>query len=254
MKHAQLLFELELYHPFSSTSTWLQVHLSLPYPTLALSDIDMVQSSVGFLGELPPAPQKMSQDLSLQVSFIACRYLCSCHQKIHSLLSSLPDITLHSNLFYFQNHLLATLASPFLWPNSSLWARGWPDLLLEGISGSSSPMSIVDLSCTCKPLDTVGSFLLVLEVTSFHPFTSPDVVLTLGLGVDTVHPFISSYPYLTQQVSLSFSEVSQPLSLILDLVTGRPRISLSRTVTSAATSVNCAHESSHSRNHWNRAG
>lgn len=208
-----------------------------------------MQSSVGFLGELPPASQKMGQDLSLQVSF-TCRYLYSWHQKIHPLLSSLPDITPYSNFFCFQNHLFATLASSFLWSNSSLWARGWPDLLLEGISGSSSPLSAENLSCTCKPLDSVGSFLLVLEVTGFHPFTSPEVALTLGLGVVTMHPLSPLIFTWQQQAPLSFSEFSQPLSLILDLV---PRSSLSRTATSAAASGSCDHESPQSRNHWKPA-
>lgn len=165
-----------------------------------------MESSVGCLGELPPAPQKMDQDLSLQVSFTVCRHLCSWHQKIHRLLCSLSDITPYSSLFYFQNHLFATLVSPFLWSSSSLRT------LLEGGSGSSSSLTVVDLSCTWKPLHSAGSFLLVLEVTSFHLFSSPEVVLTLGLGVDTVHPFISSYLILAwqQQAPLSFSEVSQP--------------------------------------------
>lgn len=197
-----------------------------------------MESPVGCLGELPPSPQKMGQYLSLQVGFTVCRYLCFWYQKVLPLLCSLPDITPYSNLFYFQNHLFATLALPFLWPNPSLWTRGGPDLFLEGISGSSSLLTVVDLSCTCKPLDSAGSFLLVLEVTSFHPVTSPEVALTLGLGVDTAHPSISSYLILIwqQQAPLSFSEVSQPFLTDAGSCPQKAQSSLSRTHTSCRTS------------------
>lgn len=85
-----------------------------------------------------------------------------------------------------------------LFLESQMWTR----FFLEGITGSSSPLSVVDLSGTCNLPDSVESFLLVLEVTSFHPFTSPEAAFTLGLGA----PFylLLPHPHLTATGTLKF--------------------------------------------------
>lgn len=45
-------------------------------------------------------------------------------------------------------------------------------------------LTVVNLFCNYKPLGGVGTFLLVPEVTHFHPSPSPVVSLTLMVGVD----------------------------------------------------------------------
>lgn len=59
--------------------------------------------------------------------------------------------------------------------------------LAVGISGSSSILRAVNLFCSCKFLGGAGVFLLVLEVIDFHPSPSPEVLLTLTVGVDTTY-------------------------------------------------------------------
>lgn len=135
-----------------------------------------------------------------------------------------------------------------LFLESQMWTR----FLLEGITGSSSPLSVVDLSGTCNLPDSVESFLLVLEVTSFHPFTSPEAAFTLGLGA----PFylLLSHPqHLTAAGTLKFLRGFTAIITVPGSCSQKARSSLSRTATSAAAPVSCAHESPHSRNHWNPA-
>lgn len=64
---------------------------------------------------------------------------------------------------------------------------GGPNPLLEGISGSSSALRVVNVFCSCKPLHGAGVSLLVPEVTNFRPSHSPAAALTLILGVDTAY-------------------------------------------------------------------
>lgn len=108
----------------------------------------------------------------------------------------------------------AALAPPFLWPNSSLWAKGRPDPLLECIPGCFSPVSVVNLFCTCKPLGGAASFLLVLEVTSFYH--SPEVVLSLKLDVDTAcfSAAVRVHGYLTCCISEKILSSPMPHNLL----------------------------------------
>lgn len=61
-----------------------------------------------------------------------------------------------------------------------------PGLLLVVASDAPSALMVVNPFCSWKPLGGAGAFTLVPEDTSFHSALSPEVLLTLMVGVDTV--------------------------------------------------------------------